>query len=91
MNQNEQELLMKLGIVITDLEYDYPEPSPYDGSYGRASGDVTCHGTFTIDESRFRPMCNRIKIVDMIAESKNPMVSEQFHHLITLLELTKEN
>lgn len=91
MNRSEQQLLEKLGIMISGLEYEYPEPSPYNGSYGRPAGDVITTGNFMIDDSKFGPMCRLIHIVDMICESKNPAVNKQFEHLLTMLELTKDN
>ena len=81
MNQNEQKLLDKLGIMISGLEYEYPS----------TSSDPIATGNFMIDASRFGPMCRLIHIVDMLNESKNPAIEEQFHHLITMLELSKEN
>lgn len=86
-------LVEKLGIMILELDYREPDVDAFM-QRGRNPGDlpeVTVHGTFTIDESKFRPMCRLIELVDMICESKNPMVEKQFHHLITLLNLTKEN
>lgn len=91
MNNHELQLLKKLGILITDLEYTRSEPSPYDGSHGTVKGDVITTGSFEIDEDRFRPMCHLIRLVDMICESKNPGVNETFNHLVTMLELTKDN
>jgi len=83
MNDADIALLRKLGIEVTDLEYEPKtmmgnDPSPY-----------TIRGEFIIDESTFRPMCRLIELTDMICESKHPVVSEQYHHLITLLNLTK--
>ncbi len=81
MNENEIQLLEKLGIIVTDIVNDHDPRSP-DG--------LLISGNFLIDESRFRPMCSLIKIVDMICESKSPGVEEQFNQLITMLNLTQE-
>ena len=88
MNDNEQQLLARLGIIVTDLEYEHAADlylNPVD-----SNDEVIETGRFRIDQSRFRPMCHLIKLVDMLAESKNPQIEEQFNHLVTMLFLTED-
>jgi len=85
MNDRDYALLRKLGILVNDVEFDEESPQR-DGT-----SPYTIRGTFQIDESRFRPMCRLIELVDLMCENKNPVAQEQFHHLVTLLNLTKEN
>jgi len=92
MNDRDIALLRKLGIHVNNVEYT-PEHTSYRGLDEAHKKNIpvpfTVSGSFTVDESTFRPMCRLIELVDLICESKNPTVEKQFHHLITLLNLTK--
>jgi len=80
MMENDIELLEKLGINVIEVT----EPMPKDNA------DISMRGKFYIDDSKFIPMCRLVKIVDMICESKNPQINEQFNHLVTMLFLTED-
>ena len=84
-------LLRKLGIIITETEYTHNEiPCGMQQMRYQVAPVVNVRGTFYLDESVFRPMCRLIQLTDMIAESKNPVVNEMYEHLVTMLNLTKE-
>jgi hypothetical protein len=84
MNEQEQKFLADLGIIVTDVSYEFA------GSQDLVRDDLITTGAFVIDYSKFRSTCHLIKIVGMICESKNPAVAEMFDQLITMMELTKE-
>lgn len=90
MTDQQKALLMKLGVLITKLEYTHNEiPCHTQMRPAGPEPEIKIRGEFVIDENRFGSMCNLIKIVDMICESDNPVVEQQFHHLVTLLNLTE--
>ena len=91
MNTGEMELLGKLGIIVTKLEY-VKRPMHIREMSADSFEDPTVvevRGKFVIDESRFRSMCHLVRLTDMMCESKNSAVHETYEHLITLLELSK--
>lgn len=89
MNNADHELLNKLGIIINNLEYTHRGVPTGMQDYPGGNPEIKISGTFTIDETVFRPMCRLIRITDMMVESKNPAVNEMYNQLITMLELTK--
>ena len=89
MNAVDHALLGKLGINVTKLEYQHNGIPISEQQHPGGDPDISTTGTFTIDETVFRPMCHLIRITNMIVESKNPAVNEMYNQLITMLELTK--
>ena len=79
--------LSMLGLRVVGTEH---VQSP--GVYDRGDGDeVTVIYSVDINQEVFGPMARLVKIVSMLNESKNPAVEQQFHNLVTMLELTKES
>jgi len=83
MDITEQELFKKLGIIITGLRYEHTGMRTKNAMLLRS-------GTFLIEDEKFAESCKLIELIDEIHKSANPAIKEQLNHLITLIELTKE-